>query len=204
MDAFLQNHSNLSFNALVDQEEDNGQLGQVEAPGFREPERPAKTCKKTKKSKKEKDKKEGEAEDSARRTTTESKDDSVDDNWQAQDDPYMTHQVDDQDLAEGAVCDDDEDDLPVVSKRAMQRAVKGFTRRSGGWKHSRKKHAAAGKGSAKGRGKIASPLAGSRKLFSLSVWSSPTQFNIVNLVNCLSVCDFQECSSPCCASVASA
>ena len=147
MDAFLQNHSNLSFNALVDQEEDNGQLGQVEAPGFLdEPERPAKT----KKSKKDKKAKKGLAEDSARRTTTESKDDSVDDNWQAQDDPYMT--VDEQDLAQGAVCDDDEDDLPVVSKRAMQRAVKGFTRRSGGWKH-RKKPAAAGKGSAKGRGK---------------------------------------------------
>ena len=73
---------------------------------------------------------------------------SEEETWPTQYDPYM--------ILEGEECgqedkETNEKDEPV-SKRAMQRALRGWTRRSGGWKHKKK---AAGKGPAKGVGKNA-------------------------------------------------
>ena len=154
MDDFLQSTSSFSFNDVVDQDENNARLGQVEAPEDLCGER-------SKKSKKKKVKKD-EAKDHdlpATKTATKSEDkianeDLVEDDevWQAQDDPY---QLPGEDVGEDN--QDDNDELP--SKRAMQRALRGWTRRSGGWKH-RKKPAAAGKSPAQGRGKMLGLIGG--------------------------------------------
>ena len=141
MDNFLEKTAEFSFSALVDKDQDQevnviDDDGQAQGTLLANPSSSSRP--KTKKDKKNK-KRKAEVED--QNLTAEA--DGLEEDVATTEDPYLLADLGDEDHDE-AKCTD-----PTPSKRAMQRAVQGFTRRSGGWKHKKK----AGKGPAKGRGK---------------------------------------------------
>ena len=201
MEDFLQSTSDFSFQTLVDQDEDTGRFGQGREEAAEANLDGNLLVKKTKKDKKTK-KGDGDLQPLTPTTTTKIEDDIATElaekDWQTQFDPYMlqSEEAVDEDMA-------DLPDLPMPTKRGMQRALRGFTRRSGGKKH-KKKHAAAGKGPAKGRGKIA-PLSGSGERVALAHFQSQSKnvsFVEFNFILCRQF--LQGCSSLFCVSVASA
>lgn len=132
--AFLQNWENLSFDDMmkkVDQEEDSRPAAATSSSSKKHDpdELSVKKEKKSKKGQKEDDKDDEEQSGPGSLTV----------------DPYLVHDV--------VEAEEAEEDEAAPSKRAMQRALKGFVRKSGGRKH-KKKPAGAGKGpAAKGGGK---------------------------------------------------
>ena len=145
MESFLKSTEGFSFNELVDKD-DEEETQALPAQSSHKPSSSSKR-KKEKKSKKARktDTDDGtfvnvKLETSTVETKTTTKDEDVDLEEVVTEDPYAA--------ADGGPGEDDDCEGPLPSKRAMQRAFQGFTRRPGGWKHKK-----AGKGPAKGKGR---------------------------------------------------
>ena len=141
METFLQDCGKLSFNELVDKDEEIG-LNRKSPPKAKKTKTKDKKEKKTKKAKAKKEELAGDAE----LATKLAEEDTADDMWPEHLprppplDPYYYG-----DSAE--TCPDEEAPRETFpSKRAMQRAFQGFSRKSGGCRHKKT-------GSGKGRGK---------------------------------------------------